>query len=140
FRVLNSGFRSFLTPVPSRFLRLMRLSYYSYDSLGNPWVSGGGAVRDLEVLKRFARHAEVTLYTARYPGFRERVEDGVRIRGIGFGRSNRLCRLAYTLAANLRVLFDRADLIGNSASVYAPVPAGLLRPGRFYAVHHHRDR
>jgi len=116
----------------------MRLSYYSYDSLGNPWVSGGGAVRDLEVLKRFARHAEVTLYTARYPGFRERVEDGVRIRGIGFGRSNRLCRLAYTLAANLRVLFDRADLIGNSASVYAPVPAGLLRPGRFYAVYHHR--
>ena len=116
----------------------MRLSYYSYDSLGNPWVSGGGAVRDFEVLKRFARHADVTLFTARYPGFRDRTEDGVKIRGIGFGGSNRLCRLTYTLAANLRILFDGAALIGNSASVYAPVLTGLLRPQRFYAVYHHR--
>lgn len=116
----------------------MRLSYYSYDSLGNPWVSGGGAVRDFEVLRRFAPFAEVTLYAARFPGFRDRVEDGVRIRGIGFGSRNGLCRLAYSVCANLRVLFDRADVIGNSASAYAPVLTGLLRPRRFYAVYHHR--
>jgi glycosyltransferase involved in cell wall biosynthesis len=118
-----------------------RLSYYSFDSLGNPWVSGGGAVRDFEVLKRFARHTEVTLYTGRYPGFRDRdhaVEGGiVRVRGLGFGSSNWLCRLSFSLAANLRILFDRASLIGNSASIYAPVLTGLLRPGRFYAVYHH---
>jgi glycosyltransferase involved in cell wall biosynthesis len=118
------------------------LSYYSFDSLGNPWVSGGGAVRDLEVLKRFARHAEITLYTGRYPGFREGIRDGVRIRGIGFGRANWLCRLTFALSANLRVLFDRADIIGNSASIYAPVLTGMLtelwRPRRFYAVYHHR--
>src|SRR5215217_6213817 len=87
------------------------LSYYSFDSLGNPWVSGGGAVRDFEVLKRFARTRPVTLYTARYPGFRDETRE--------------------------RVLFDRAGRIGNSASIYAPVLAGLLRPGRFYAVYHH---
>jgi glycogen(starch) synthase len=115
-----------------------RLSYYSFDSLGNPWVSGGGAVRDFEVLRRFARHAEVTFYTARYPGFRDRVESGVKVRGIGFGGRNWLCRLAFALAANLRILFDRADIVGNSASIYAPVLTGILRPGRFYAVYHHR--
>jgi len=113
------------------------LSYYSFDSLGNPWVSGGGAVRDFEVLKRFARHTQVTLYTARYPGFREETREGVRLRGLGFGRTNWFCRLTFSLAANLRILFDTASLIGNSASIYAPVVSGLLRPGRFYAVYHH---
>jgi glycosyltransferase involved in cell wall biosynthesis len=121
-----------------------KLSYYSFDSLGNPWVSGGGAVRDAEVLRRFARHAEVTLYTARYPGFKDRDEHGVRIRGIGSGRANPnwWCRLAFACSANWRVLRDRSDIIGNSASIYAPVLTGLLtefwRPRRFYAVYHHR--
>jgi glycosyltransferase involved in cell wall biosynthesis len=114
------------------------LSYYSFDSLGNPWVSGGGAVRDFEVIRRFARHADVTLYTAGYPGFRDHTEDGIRIRGIGFGRVNWLCRITFALSANLRILFDRADIIGNSASIYAPVLSGILRPRRFYAVYHHR--
>jgi glycosyltransferase involved in cell wall biosynthesis len=116
----------------------MRLSYYSFDSLGNPWVSGGGAVRDFEVLRRFARHgAQVTLYVAWYPGFVDRTEDGVKIRGIGFGRSHGLNRVTFTLAANLRVMFDRADIVGNSASIFAPILTGLLRR-RFYAVYHHR--
>ena len=113
------------------------LSYYSFDSLGNPWVSGGGAVRDFEVLRRFTRHADITLYTGRYPGFRNETRDGVRIRGLGFGGKNWLCRLTFALSANLRTLFDTASLIGNSASIYAPVLTGLLRPGRFYAVYHH---
>jgi glycosyltransferase involved in cell wall biosynthesis len=114
-----------------------RLSYYSFDSLGNPWVSGGGAVRDFELLKRFAQHAEVTLFVGHYPGFRERTQDGVRIRGLGFGGTNALCRLTFALCANLRILFDRAAVIGNSASIYAPVVTGILRPRRFYAVYHH---
>jgi len=114
-----------------------RLSYYSYDCLGNPWVSGGGAVRDFEILKRFVRHAEVTLFVGKYPGFREESREGIRIRGIGFGRSNKWCRMTFALAANFRILLDRAQIIGNSASIYAPVLTGLFRGRRFYAVYHH---
>ncbi len=114
-----------------------RLSYYSFDSLGNPWVSGGGAVRDFEVLKRIARNADVTLYTARYPGFKDRTEDGVRIRGLGFGNRNWLCRLMYTLHANCRILFDRADSIVNGASIYAPILLGALRGNRYSIFLHH---
>lgn len=114
-----------------------RLSYYSYDSLGNPWVSGGGAVRDFEVLRRMARDVDVTLYTSRYPGFEERVEEGVRIRGLGFGRGNLVCRLTYALAANLRILFDRADRLVNGASIYAPVLLGALRGKRHAVFLHH---
>jgi len=35
------------------------------------------------------------------------------------------------------VFFDPAERIGYSLSPFAPVPLGVLRPGRFYAVLHH---
>ncbi len=115
-----------------------RLSYYSFDSVGNPWVSGGGAQRDAQVLSRFSRNWEVTLYVGRYPGFRIAPIEGVRIRPLGFGGSNAMCRLAFSLLANLRILFDSADAIGNSLSAFAPLPAALLRRKRCYAVLHHK--
>lgn len=115
-----------------------RLSYYSYDSLGNPWLSGGGALRDFEVLRR-QRDAwgGITVWTGKYPGFKAGERSGIRFRGIGFGGSYLVSRLSYTLFANLRVLFDRAGAIGNSISAYAPLLGGLLRPDRFFLVAHH---
>jgi glycosyltransferase involved in cell wall biosynthesis len=115
-----------------------RLSYYSYDSLKNPWLSGGGALRDFEILQRQrGRWKDIVVYTGSYPGFRDEVREGVRYRKLGFGRKYLISRLSFTFFANLRVLFDRADAIGNSISAYAPLLGGLLRPGRFYLVAHH---
>lgn len=119
-------------------VRPRTLSYYSYDSLGNPWLSGGGALRDFEILKRQAGDWDrITVWTGAYPGFKGGVREGVEYRGLGFGGSYLVSRLAFTLSANLRVLFDRADVIGNSLSAYAPLLAGLLRPDRFLIVVHH---
>jgi glycosyltransferase involved in cell wall biosynthesis len=59
------------------------------------------------------------------------------VRGLGFGRRNLVCRIAFGLMANARVLCDGADRIGYSVSAFAPVLTGILRPGRFYAVLHH---
>jgi glycosyltransferase involved in cell wall biosynthesis len=124
-----------LPPVSAKGLRL---SYYSYDSPGNPWLSGGGALRDFEILKRQRTGwAKITLFVGAFPGFRPGLRDGLEYRAIGFGRSYLLSRLAFTAVANLRVLFDRADAIGNSVSAYAPLLAGLLRPRRFFMVAHH---
>ncbi len=115
-----------------------RLSYYSYDSPGNPWLSGGGALRDFEILKRQrGSWASINLFVGGYPGFVPGEREGIRYRALGSGKSYLLSRLAFTLFANLRVLFDTADAIGNSISAYAPLLAGLLRPGRFYLVAHH---
>ncbi len=114
------------------------LSYYSYDSLGNPWLSGGGALRDFEILKRQRGDwSGIVIWTGRYPGFKDGEREGIRFRGLGFGRSYLVSRLSYTVLANLRLLRDRADVIGNSISAYAPMLAGLLRPQRFYLVAHH---
>jgi glycosyltransferase involved in cell wall biosynthesis len=116
-----------------------RHSFYSYDSVENPWCAGGGAYRDFEVLKRQKKDGgEITLYIGAYPGFRPSVKDGIRIRSLGWsGNSYPLSRITYAISANLRVLFSRADVIGHTISIYAPVLAGLLRPRRFYMVFHH---
>jgi glycosyltransferase involved in cell wall biosynthesis len=116
------------------------LSYYSYDSPGNPWLSGGGALRDFEILKRQRQSGaweKITLYVGAYPGMRPGERDGLAYRPLGFGRSYALSRLAFTVCANLRMLFDRADAIGNSLSAYAPMLVGLFRPRRFFMVAHH---
>lgn len=114
-----------------------RLSYYSYDSLKNPWCAGGGALRDLEALKRYASRWSVTLYVGRYPGFVPEDVEGVRIRALGWGRSNPICRATFALMANLRVLFDASERIGYSLSAFAPILTGIFRPSRFFAVLHH---
>ncbi len=113
------------------------LSYYSYDSLRNPWCAGGGALRDLEALKRYASNWDTTLYVGRFPGFVAESASGVRIRGLGWGKSNLACRISFGLMANLRILFDSADRIGNSLSAFAPVLSGALRPRRYFGVLHH---
>ncbi len=119
---------------PSR----LKLSYYSYDSLQNPWCAGGGALRDFEVLRRLAKDWDVTLFVGRYPGFTPKVIEGIRMQALGLGNSNWLCRLSFALSANLRLLFDRADVIGNSVSPFAPIITGLLCRSKCFAVVHHR--
>jgi glycogen synthase len=114
-----------------------RLSYYSYDSLKNPWCAGGGALRDLEALKRYASEWDVTLFVGRFPGFVPEDRDGIRIRALGGGSGNLVCRVTFGLIANLRVLFDGSDRIGNSLSAYAPILTGAFKRGRFFAVLHH---
>jgi glycosyltransferase involved in cell wall biosynthesis len=100
-------------------------------------LSGGGSLRDWEVLRRLALHAEVALVVGRYPGFKPERRDGVRIVGVGFGKSDALCRLMYAFAANLRMLFDGSDIIGISPSIYAPVLGWGFRRRRCYLVLHH---
>ncbi|MBI5499523.1 MAG: glycosyltransferase family 4 protein [Deltaproteobacteria bacterium] len=115
------------------------LSFYSYDHVGNPWCGGGGAVRHLEVLRRFRPAWErITVYVGDYPGFAAHEVDGVRFESLGGGKSEATSRARYALRANLQLLFDDADVVGNDVSTYAPLLAGLLRPRRFFGIVHHR--
>nr|WP_091471085.1 glycosyltransferase family 4 protein [Paenarthrobacter nitroguajacolicus] len=62
--------------------------------------AGGGSVRTHEINRRLAAKGfHVTVLTTRYPGWQERVEDGVHYVPIGFGTSgNRLTRLVAYVA------------------------------------------
>ncbi|MFK0039443.1 glycosyltransferase family 4 protein [Paenarthrobacter sp. NPDC090517] len=62
--------------------------------------AGGGSVRTHEINRRLATKGfHVTVLTTRYPGWQERVEDGVHYVPIGFGTGgNRLTRLVAYVA------------------------------------------
>ncbi|UKA49004.1 glycosyltransferase family 4 protein [Arthrobacter sp. FW305-123] len=62
--------------------------------------AGGGSVRTHEINRRLAAAGyDITVLTTRYPGWQERVEDGVRYVPIGWGQgSNRLSRLLAYIA------------------------------------------
>jgi glycosyltransferase involved in cell wall biosynthesis len=80
---------------------------------------------------------KVTLVVGGYSGFRPETRDGIRIVGAGFGKSDGLCRLTYSLAANLRLLLDGSEIIGISPSIYAPVLTWWFRRRYSYLVLHH---
>ncbi len=114
------------------------LHFYSYDSTQNPWLAGGGAYRDLEVLSRLRRNfVAVHLYIGNYPGGRRQSLQGVEIIPLGFGGNEILSRLTYVVLANLRILFHKRGYIGIGLSLYSPLPVAWLHRKCIYGVLHH---
>ncbi|GAA2016826.1 glycosyltransferase family 4 protein [Nocardioides kribbensis] len=76
---------------PSRRLRVLHLGFEDHRRPG----SGGGSARNRAVNARLARHHDITMVTARYPGAEDRVEDGVRHVHLGIGRGYMVSLLSY---------------------------------------------
>lgn len=85
--------------------------------------SGGGSVRTHQINRRLVQQGiEVTVLTTRYPGWKERVEDGVHYVPIGFGNgANRLSRLlAYVVRLPFEVRKRRANVELVVEDFFAP--------------------
>ena len=65
----------------------MQIVFSTYDSLGNPYYGGGGAVAVHEVAKRLAQKHEVTIVCGAFPGAEDHLLDGVSYRYIGNPKS-----------------------------------------------------
>ncbi len=93
----------------------MRVLHLGFEDPRMPGA-GGGSVRTHEINRRLAAKGfRITVLTTRYPGWQERVEDGVHYVPIGFGTgSNSLTRLvAYVarLPFEVRKRRSAADLV-----------------------------
>ena len=107
--------------------------------------AGGGSVRTYEINRRLAAMGiRITVLAQRFPGWSERVQDGVRYVPIGFGSgSNRLTRLlGYILMLPVAVLRYRrnADLIVEDffapfSSMAAPLWTGRPTIGHVQWLH-----
>jgi glycosyltransferase involved in cell wall biosynthesis/O-antigen/teichoic acid export membrane protein len=89
--------------------------------------AGGGSRRTHEINRRLAaRGHEVTVLTTRFPGHRDRVQDGVRYVHIGYGAGrSRLTRTAgYALAAVRECRRRQADLVVED--FFAPVSSAAV--------------
>jgi glycosyltransferase involved in cell wall biosynthesis/O-antigen/teichoic acid export membrane protein len=134
FVVLRSGRSDERTVVPADALPgsgRMRILHLGFEDPAMPGA-GGGSRRTHEINRRLAaRGHEVTVLTTRFPGHRDRVQDGVSYVHIGIGAGrNRLTRTAgYALAA-VRACRSRAadvvveDFFAPVSSAAAPLWSG----------------
>ncbi|MCO1660267.1 glycosyltransferase [Pseudonocardia humida] len=101
--------------------RSLRILHLGFEDPRMPGA-GGGSRRTHEINRRLvARGHEVTVLTTRFPGHRDRVQDGVRYVHIGLGAGrNRITRTAgYVLAAVRECRTRPADVVVED--FFAPV-------------------
>jgi glycosyltransferase involved in cell wall biosynthesis/O-antigen/teichoic acid export membrane protein len=99
----------------------LRILHLGFEDPAMPGA-GGGSRRTHEINRRLAaRGHDVTVLTTRFPGHRDRVQDGVRYVHIGFGTGRtRLTRTAgYALAAVRECRRRPADVVVED--FFAPV-------------------
>ena len=109
----------------------LRILHLGFEDPAMPGA-GGGSRRTHEINRRLAaRGHEVTVLTTRFPGHRDRVQDGVHYVHIGYGAGrSRVSRTAgYALAAVRECRRRQADLVVEDffapvSSVAAPLWSG----------------
>ncbi|MBN2036096.1 MAG: glycosyltransferase family 4 protein [Chitinispirillaceae bacterium] len=105
----------------------MKIAFYSYDHVKNPWCGGGGAFRDLEIHRILAARHDIAFYCGAYWGCRNYRDNGVAFSFLGWSPSYLSSRISYSLLATIHSLFVKADLIVIGYSVFSPVISFLFR-------------
>ncbi len=91
----------------------LHVVFLDFDDIRNSLLGAGQAKATLEVGKRLAKKGyRVTVISSRFPGYRDREEEGLVYRHIGLGSRNiRLNNIFYILSIPLVVLRLKADII-----------------------------
>jgi glycosyltransferase involved in cell wall biosynthesis len=117
----------------------VRVLHLLYDSPGNPWVGGGGAVRAAEINRRLAaRGVEVEQLAGAFPGVEvdQEVVPGYRVRRLGISRPYPLSRLTFSRLAGRVARRGSWDVLVTDFSVYTPVPPPPAGRPAVAIVHH----
>jgi len=79
----------------------MKILQLIYESLGNPYGTGGGTIRAYEIYKRLKERHDITLVCMKYPGARDGDIQGLRHVFVGTeSKSLTISVLAFTLKAS----------------------------------------
>ncbi len=90
----------------------MKIAIIDMDSLKNPFWGAGQARATREVGKRLAKRHEVTVYTSKYPGYKDYSENGINYVHVGWlTKFPRLANLLFILHIPFLVKMIRADII-----------------------------
>lgn len=83
------------------------------DNLKNPFWGAGQARVTREVGKRLAKNHKVVVYSSKYPGYKDYIEDGISYKHIGIeNKSPKITNLAYLLSVPFQVKkIKDADII-----------------------------
>jgi len=105
----------------------MKIAYYSYDHVGNPYCGGGGAYRDLMIHTLLASRHSIRCYYGSFRGARPNIDGDRRIYFLGSSLNYLISRITYSICATVHCLFVNADVIVICYSIFSPVLAFILR-------------
>lgn len=91
----------------------LHITFLDFDDLKNPLLAGGQARATFEVAKRLVKKGHtVTVLSSKYPGYKDRFEEGIFYRHIGLGTPNiKLNNLMYILTVPFHVKNLRSNII-----------------------------
>jgi glycosyltransferase involved in cell wall biosynthesis len=110
-----------------------RAVHFIYDNPKNPWVAGGGSVRNYEIYSRFGKEWKIDIFSGRYRNAVEhRIAQNVHQRFLGSDRdSYPVSRVQFTWNSRefLRKHAREYDLIIEDYSPFSPVcAANIVQP------------
>jgi glycosyltransferase involved in cell wall biosynthesis len=108
-------------------MKKMNITILDFDDIKNPYLGAGQAKATLEVGKRLAKKGhKITVICSRYPGSKDRREDGITYKHIGISSKNiKVSNLFYILLLPFTLRSIKADVIMECFT--APVTT-LLSP------------
>lgn len=94
----------------------MKIAILDIDNLKNPHWGSGAALVTREVAKRLvSKNHIVTVYTSKYPGWKDYIEDGINYLHIGLGSNNSVINnIFYILSIPFTVSKIKANVIIES--------------------------
>jgi phosphatidylinositol alpha-mannosyltransferase len=104
----------------------MKIIHIIYDSIGNPWLGGGGATRTHEIYKRLTNKHNVIVLCGNYPNAPE-IIDGITYKHLGFGRSYSISRWSFIIFIWMRLPFMRADVFVEDIGAPSPLLITTLK-------------
>jgi glycosyltransferase involved in cell wall biosynthesis len=99
----------------------LKILYFSYDDINNPWCGGGGSKRSLEFAKRIKYPNEVTIITGNYPNAKNITTGNIKFLRSGSHKNNLLSRITYSLIAKNLIKREKPDVIIVSFHELAPI-------------------
>ena len=91
----------------------LNIVYLDFDDIRNPLLAAGQAQATYEVARRMVKKGhKVTVMSSRYPGYKDRIEEGIEFRHIGIGTKNiKLNNFIYILVLPFTVMRLKCDII-----------------------------
>ena len=107
--------------------KLIKVNILDFDDIRNPLLNAGQARSTYEVAKRLVkRGVGVTVVSSKYPGYTDRIENGIKYNHIGITTNNiKLNNIIYILSLPFAVMRIKCDLI---VECMTPPISTLLTP------------
>lgn len=106
----------------------MKILHILYDSIGNPWFGGGGAIRNQEIYKRMAKRHKITVLAGAYPyAVKETMVDGVKYIRLGTGNNVWQSLFSYSFNIFWYRNYEGYDLVVKDLLPVCPVYTPFLR-------------